>query len=422
MSLPALLNLALRGGSLLAKFLLLLWMTRHIGLEAVGVYGLLLAAIVVGSKVIGLGLYFVANREMVGRPALEQASIIRDQELTFLPQYFLLFVAGWIVYALYATPSWPAWWMVMVLFIFNHQVVELMQMLIALNRSVQANAVMFMNSGWAYLAIAAGAVWPAARTLDTVLLLWVVGVAAALLLALWFLRDIPLRQAGKQPVNWRWLQQAFWRGWPLYLSVLAQQGSLYVDRYVLQAFVSAELVGVFVMFWSFANAAQILVQTGVLQTMVPVLIQHHKNGDVAGLTAARRHLLQQVLLIGGGLCVLAIFLITPVLHIMNRPLAFAYVPLFWLLLVGFFIRMLADVYFYVLYARHQDQAMWRANVIGLVAATLGNLVCIALWGVWGAAIAQIISAGVILLAEVFMFRRGTGLQTQASDRTIAQLP
>ncbi|MBI1273553.1 MAG: hypothetical protein GC131_05675 [Alphaproteobacteria bacterium] len=398
------LSLGLRGVALLAKFGLLIYISRYIGLAELGVYGLIMAATVVGGKVMSLGLYFVANRDMVGSAPLRQAAILRDQQIVYFLTYAAtaaLLMCGWPLLA----PEHRHYLVYfIVLLIINHQVVELFQAIIALHRQLAANFVMFLNSAWGFAVIAVGILWPSFRTLEVVLDIWIIGTALAGVVALVILSPLPFAQALRVRPDWPWIGQSIRRSFPLYLALLGQQGAMYVDRYVVTWFEGVEIAGVLVMFWSFGNAVQVLIQAGVLQTAYPKMIQHYKSNDEPAFWAQVRDLVTKITAAGAFFCVIAAAAILPVLEIVDRPLARDYVGVFWFMLVAFLIKFVADALYYALYARHRDRELVIANVSGLVLSGLANIALVALLGIWGAVAAQTITAIYLVVMQAWYLR------------------
>ena len=380
------LNLGLRGGSLLAKFALMIYITRYIGLEAVGIFGLLQAANVIGTKVIGYGLYFVANREMVGLPPERQARIICDQHAVYVLGYGIV-----LLLALSAWPFVPATDQTYVfysvaLLIIAHQVLELGNGLVALHRPLATNFIFAITNGlWALPPIILGLFLPDYRTLDFVMQSWLVGAAFSMVCGWLFMRGIPVVAALRQPRNWDWAKRSLRRGLPLFVAILTMNGGMYVDRAVISALTSMELAGVFVMFWSFAYAVQILMQ-------YPKLIADYKQGDELGFWKRFRALSWRMAFAGGVACIVAAIAIKPIIQYVDKPLALQHINLFYCMLLAFWIRFQADVSNYALYARHQDKALSLSYFVNLLVASASNLLLVWLWGLNGAAAAFVLTA------------------------------
>lgn len=387
------LNLGLRGGSLLAKFALTIYITRYIGLEAVGIFGLLQAANVIGTKVIGYGLYFVANRDMVGLAPERQARIICDQHAVYGIGYGIVLLLTLLAWPFVPAADGPYVLYSVALLIVAHQVLELGNSLVSLHRPLATNFMFAVTNGlWALPPIALGLWFPDYRSLDLVLQSWLAGALFSMLCGWYFMHGIPVGTAMRQPPNWDWAKKALRRGLPLYVAILTMNGGMYVDRAVISGLAGMELAGVFVMFWQFAYAVQILMQTGVLVTEYPKLIADYKHGDEAGYWRRFRALSVRMALAGAAACIIAAIAIDPIIRFVNKPLALAHINLFYCMLLAFWIRFQADVSNYALYARHQDKALGISYFVNLLVASASNLIFVWLWGLDGAAAAFVFTA------------------------------
>ena len=389
-------NVIMRGLALVAKFALLLYLSRYVGLEAVGIYGLIQSAAVLGSRFLGWGLYFEANRALVGETPDKQVDII------IAPQW--VYMGGYAVFVLilaFSWSHWPASWHVVLpyivpLMLLNHQIVELTQVLLAKQQTFPANLAIFLNSGWAYAAAAAGLMSPEWRTLDVTLNCWLAGATMAVLVCLFALRKLPFSFAALFRPRLGWLAQAFIISAPLYLAMVGQLVNLLGDRYVLGFALSAREVGIYVMFWSFGNAVQVLVQTGLLQLSQPQLIALYKNNHYAAFKLQLRKITYHVVLVSSVYMVLAVVLIEPVLRLVGQTEAIAFVSLFYLLLLSFFLRLVAEVCQQALYALRADRALITTNlsaaVVMIVAACTGAIT------------GQLLGAGwAVVMAAAYLF-------------------
>ncbi|MEJ0063737.1 MAG: lipopolysaccharide biosynthesis protein [Alphaproteobacteria bacterium] len=391
---------------MLAKFALMVYITRFIGLEAVGIFGLLQAANVIGTKAAGCGFSFVANRAIVDAPPPQQARIIRDQQIVYVIGYAVMILLSLLVYP-WIPDQYRLYMMYsIILLIVGHQVLELGNILYGMHRVLAGNTIFALNNGlWAFVMIPLGLAFAEFRTLDAVIIGWLAGTVAAFLMGLWLIARLPFAEAVKQKPNWNWIKRGLWRGFPLYAASLAQHGSNYVDRYVVSGFVGLEYGGVFVMFWSFAYAVQVLVETGLLAGGMPKLVASYKSGDESEFWRRFRDLSAMMALAGAGFSLVAAALIHPVLSFINKPLAMENVGSFYLILLAFWIRFQAGASNAALYARHQDRTLTLAYWLNLVVASATNILFVWLWGLWGAALAQVVTAIFLSVFQaIFLWR------------------
>src|SRR5690606_25846415 len=85
-----LLNVALRGTTLVSKFLLVFVLAKFIDPAGVGVYGLLAAAVAYGLLVVGVEFYAYSTREIIGKPRSLWLALMRDQAIFYVLVYVAL--------------------------------------------------------------------------------------------------------------------------------------------------------------------------------------------------------------------------------------------------------------------------------------------------------------------------------------------
>jgi len=93
------LTLALRLTSLLSKLGLSLYMAAYLSLSDIGIYGLVLGAVIVVCAIIGMHVDFSVSRELVGAPPDKQLGKMRDQAVFYGVQYVSGAVLACILYS-----------------------------------------------------------------------------------------------------------------------------------------------------------------------------------------------------------------------------------------------------------------------------------------------------------------------------------
>lgn len=87
----------------------------------------------------------------------------------------------------------------------------------------------------------------------------------------------------------------------------------------------------------------------------------------------------------------------PVLgHFFNRPELVAHSTALWLMLGGVWIRSSAETVYYILFAQHQDKAIWLGNLLFLIPAFGGNALLVPFCGLNGIGYSAILSSGCLL--------------------------
>ena len=251
----------------------------------------------------------------------------------------------------------------------------------SLNQQLLANAVLFVRTGlWVFPVVILGLFFPAYRTAEVAVVACVIGGVAAIALNIFFWRAMPWREALGLPVDWNWLKRGVRNCVPIWLGGVGVTGGQFVDRFFVEHYLTLDDVGVLTFYFSFANALLTLIQSGVLSFAYPRLIATHRDGDGVRFRHEARQTVRQVAL-GGGIMALVFAVVVPLLGVYTqRPALIDGAPTLWLLLLGVWIRLSSEALNYVLYARHQDRAIWLGNLLFLIPAIGGNALLIPLLG------------------------------------------
>jgi hypothetical protein len=158
-----------------------------------------------------------------------------------------------------------------------------------------------------------------------------------------------------------------------------------------------EDVGVATFYSSFAYALLTLVQSGILAFANPRLIALHGSRHTGKFSHEVRQATWNVAS-AAGIMGLALAVIVPLLGVYTRqPALVNGAPTLWLMLLGTWIRSNAETINCVLYARHQDRAIWLDNFLFLIPAVGGDPFLVPLFGLPGIGCSTMLAASFLLL-------------------------
>ncbi|MBS7691513.1 hypothetical protein I0E98_18065 [Pseudomonas lalucatii] len=200
-------NISLRGGTLVSKFLLIFFLARFLEPAEVGLYGLLMASVGYAIYWVGFDFYTFSSREIIGAERKLWGSMLKDQAVFFLFMYVLLLPLLMLVFIKGLMPWYLAPWFFLLL-ILEHLGQELNRLLVAISEPLLASFVLFLRSG-AWVCVVLPLMWldPELRKLEAVLAAWSVGVGVACCLG--FIRVVHLRLEGwLTAIDWHWV----WKG------------------------------------------------------------------------------------------------------------------------------------------------------------------------------------------------------------------
>ncbi|MDD5587327.1 MAG: hypothetical protein PHY92_10320, partial [Alphaproteobacteria bacterium] len=131
------------------------------------------------------------------------------------------------------------------------------------------------------------------------------------------------------------------------------------------------------------------------------LILFHRDGKKdhfrkeAIRTAAQIALGAAVIALGLG------FAVPMLARYLDHPVYVDYAYVLWLMLAGTWLRANADTFYLVLFARHQDRAIWLGNLMFLIPAVGCNALFVPFAGLAGIGYGAIAAAAFLLLWRIW---------------------
>jgi O-antigen/teichoic acid export membrane protein len=409
--------MALRVANTGAKFVLALYTARYLGLADLGVYGLLVGGTIITPALLGLGTGDWVMRQIVTMPRADALAAMTTRLALPLVMHAVAQPALWVVNYLLGTPvPWPMVAMAGLILMMEHIATDANDLLIARNRALLANVLMFLRAGlWPLPVIALGLLYPAARTLDCVLLGWIGG-----LVLLWLVLGVYLVRQKRwryMKFRWRWLLSGIRPSLPFYVKDLAAAASLHLDRFLISAFLGLELTGIYTLFWSITNVVHNLAVYSVVHPQIRTLIAAHREADDAAFHSAERRIAVEAACWTVALAVGAAIFAPVLFPFLDRPALHDNLPTFFLILVATLMRIGADCYGFMLLVLHRDHAIAIISVAGAVASAAMNILFIPLFGLSGAAFAYLLTGAGLLAVRVWVANAGKSSISRATPQS-----
>lgn len=395
--------MALRVGSMSAKFLLALYTARFLGLADLGIYGLLVGAATMIPWALGFGTTDWTMRQVATMARDDAAACITTRLAFTLAIHIVVQPIAFAINAALGAPiPWPIAFAAGAILLLEHLACDANDMLIARNRPLFGAVLLFVRAGlWPFAVIAIGLVNPAARTLTFLLVVWLIGLAFAwVVLGFYLLREQRWRTLALRP---RWLVTGIRGSVPLYIKDLAGSLNLYLDRFLVSFFLGLEATGVYTLFWSVGNVVHNLSVASIVQPQLPQLMQSAARGPES-FRALEKKLRREVAVWTALLVIGAAIVLPLILPWLDRPMLQASLPVFWVVLAATVLRIGADSYGFAMLALHRDTAIAVIAVAGVIASAALNLVLVPAFGLIGAGYAFVLTALGLFIARFWMTR------------------
>jgi O-antigen/teichoic acid export membrane protein len=362
-SVRVLCNLALRGFTLVSRFLLLFALAHWLEPSDVGMIGLLSAIIGYGIYLIGLEFYTFSARELIHSAPERRAWLLWHQVVL----HIFTFLAGALVLYLASIAQWiPHGYLgwLCVLLLLEQVAQEVYRILVALSRQLTASFVLFVRTGaWCLVVIVAIAMDPSLRHVSFVLTCWTVGAAIACLLGVAGLgRAIRF----SRPASWdlQWIRKGLRIALPLFVASLAVRGMATFDRFMVENAVGLDVLGAYVLFASVAVAVLAFLDAGVVDFAYPRLVALVSSKDRQGFLDEMAKVRTRVLSMTAMLVLGALITSHILVRLLDRPVYTEHLMLVHSLLAIATLNALSVIPHLGLYALRQDRPILASQLMG----------------------------------------------------------
>jgi O-antigen/teichoic acid export membrane protein len=391
--------LILRGLTLSSRFLLSVLLARMLSPEEMGQYGLITAVLAFALLALGLEFYSYMYREMVPASPLRRAEIIANQAALGAVTFLIVGLLSGLAVLTGLFPSRLAPWFLLIL-ATEHISLEATRILIITSRPVRAYIGVFLRGGiWVYVIAILMFTAPSSRSLETVLAWWALGGAGSIGFAAVSLRDLPWRELGNKRPDWAWIMVGLRTARPFMLTAAGALTITYVDRFMIDGFVGRKALGIYT-FYSTISIGLLSLGASVSHQFLPKIISGYASGPEAYRTSLRSFF-WSLFAITCGMTIFAGLVIWPMLASFGLSVYAGSIWVFFSMLPGVLLRILADVPSYALYAARADGNLLFCNLGSAIVSILLNLALIPAFGIYGAALSNCLASGVLLSALTF---------------------
>jgi O-antigen/teichoic acid export membrane protein len=413
--------LILRGFTLASRFLLSVLLARMLSPGEMGQYGLITAVLAFALLATGLEFYSHTLREMVPASPAKRAQIIGDQVALGLVAFLVIGAVVGIAVLAGQFPLWLAPWFLLIL-ATEHVSLEATRILIITSRPIRAYIGVFLRGGiWVYAITPLMLAEPSTRSLGTVLSWWTFGGVLSILFAAFSLRELPWRELRNKRPDWKWIGAGLRTARPFMLTAVGALTISYVDRFMIDGIVGRSALGIYT-FYSTIAIGLLSLGASISQQFLPKIIVGFASG-VEAYQKVIRSFFWSMLGVAGGLIALAAAIIVPLLMFLQLKGYAESVGVFFLMLPGVLLRVLADVPSYALYAARADRDLLVCNLGAAVISVALNLIFIPVMGIYGAALSSCAASALLLLGLTLLTtRRIRNYRMEPSAAALAGLP
>jgi len=395
-------RLLLRGGALGAKFLLVLAITHFLGYEALGFYGVVVAASLIASKFYSVGFSSEINRLIsVGGSS---RWVVDKVLLLYLAVGVVLSLVTVSIYSLFQQVEASTTLIVCVtlLLLTEHLSFEINSFVFSAQKANWGAMLFFIKTGlWALLAVG-GMMLGWVSTIASVLWLWV--VANVLVIVAGYLIVVNVHKGRAVGTL---TTAAVWKaGLPFYLGAGLIALSQYAERFLILDLEPQASLGKYVYAWSAANTLQALSYAVVAVVGIPVLAKRFQR-DQQALTLRQLFVNQWVmrsLVVSAAVAVMIYLFFNLVLDYVATSVPRPDNSLLAVLIVSFALRAVGDIVWGGLIASKNSRVSLASAAICLLVSLPVSYLLIKYHSIYGAAWGNVFSICVQLAVIAVLTR------------------
>ncbi len=401
--------MGIRVGMLAAKFILSIFIARYMGLEALGIYGLIVGAAGIIQTVLRGGVFTFISRDAVKQPIGEITHHLRHYGTGMVFLYLLLvpvaLAAGWH----FDDPVLAM--LILGVFFTEHISFDVFVIINNLQYSRLANVVFSLQSGaWIYPFVLFAFLYPSLRSLEAVLAFWVGGGLIALAITAWLARGWPWKEAFSRKLELIWYSDKIKKSFKLYLADVLGVVNYYMDRYIVTLFLSLEMTGIYVFFSQVVTATWNLVNSGVLIVYNARLIRAYDRNNPGPFNEQFRECMTRAGLSTIALSIFAGVAVPVLVRFTDNEALVSHIPLLWIMLIAVFFKVGETAAGTCLFAMHRDRDAFIIGLIGLFITAIIGSAGVIFFGVYG-----IVFNMVIVCTSGMLYTRSVWIKT-SSDR------
>ena len=407
--------MGIRGISLVAKFILTLFIARYMGFEDLGLYGLIIATGFMIPAITGLGIAYIKVRESVTASQYDIVKMIYEIGRYYKWLYIGLMVITVCVGLIEGHTALAL--LILGVVFFEHINSDLYTLLLNLSKPLLANVLHFIRSAvWIFVFIVFAFFIPELREIEVLAFAWMVGGALAFVGFFLSTKDWPWSGYSSDKVKEQalipWVKSEFKESKVVYKNHLTDATVYNFNQYIITFFLGIELAGVYVYFNQIITAMCNLIRTGIIFNARPKIVRAIKDGQEEALTIFKKCRINTMVLTAamGILSAPALYMLT--YYMVDKPMALEWFPLYGVALIYFVALLMIEVDQIVLYAKHQDKKIFRLSLINLIALVVLNIILLPFISLWGAFISLFLASSLrffVQLKEIKAFQQSQSL-------------
>ncbi len=394
-------NITLRLATLAIRFIFILVLAKFLPVTEMGNYGYLTALVGYFIYIAGFEYYTFANRELIKHRDKSDSNIIFNQLVIYFFGY-IVFVPILVFFLNLAKFEVCVIILIVSISVLEHLCQEWNRILISIEKVTNATFVLFFRGGaWAIIASLVMFIYPGMRTLEFILVIWLLSLSFALIISFYSTPKGILKCQLESEIILGGLIACF----TLFIASIATRGLVTFDRIVIEIISTKEVLAAYSVYSTVGNAIIATVDAAIVSFMFPKIVSAAQNKNMEDFLKQLKIFSKGCVLVSTVSSLTIIILMDNILSWYSNEAYSNYKSLFYGFLVFCMINVLTLPFHIALYALNRDKLILISTLTGFFVYSLIMLYTMFFTtDVYGIIIALISSSIITLVMKFYYYR------------------
>jgi O-antigen/teichoic acid export membrane protein len=377
---------------------------KNLSTHDFGTFGLVAATVSIFIPLLGFRLDYIVSREIINCSEDVAARKMHDQLVIYCATYLIAIVCLFFLFktALFQQIEISFFIIISLLIALETIGTIFCSNINSLGKPIAANLLLFVRSAsWVFLIPFLPQGLAHTTILKNILYLWIFGAITSNVLVGLVLRKYPWQKVYKSKINKVWLTESFKMSYLIWIGSFSLAIANYCNRFVSEAFLNRELVGVVTLYTAIIIAVGSLLDSGLYAFARRRFVIKSSQEPMQDLLTDCKKTSLQAFIFAFCLCVFGGLIFKNLFLFFQKQEYYLNINLFYLLLVGCFISAGSFSFYLFLYAKHKDGLVFASDMMQMILSLCFNIAFVKIFGLIGVGISAILTSFIIFIFSIF---------------------
>lgn len=395
-------NIILRGFTLLSKFILVFLLAKHLKVEDLGEYNLIVSISTIAIYIIGYEMHINQLRLFLKFKNIKLINkLIINQLYIHLFFYSIVSILVYYYFCIIKNYPYPLIFLIIILILCEAFSQELTRILVAYYNPLFANLVTFIRSGlWAIILSLLLIVSQLSLNLNGVLYFWIISSLLSCVIGYLYLTRSIIKIKWEKPSLFL-IKYNLKKNIIFFFSTIFTVLVTYGDRVILDYYHGSSQVGIYSFFTNITSAISTFIYAGSISIYLPYVIKLYQNRQYDGYKKQLLKMQFNSISIFFIFSIIVFILLRPILYFLDKVTFSNESSIIFYLLLSLLINIITQYFHYQLYAQEADKKILIIHLISLLLFLGVSFIFVPLYGIKGTVFSNIFYTVVVFILKIY---------------------